>query len=207
MLTATHNTRGRAVREITFNEPNTLQIGHFPAYDYFKDGSLYLIDSPGHCVGHLCALVRTTTNPDTFVFLGGDAAHHCGEYRPSVFCPMPESITPSPVTAQDRRIPFCPGSWFANLQTPRNRDPKGPLFYPAFGYDMDQVLATIAKMQEYDAEDGDVLIILAHDAAFRSPQVPRFPQPLNDWKQRGLGRDLRWAWIGDIWPVTQPSQA
>ena len=195
------------MREITFEEPSTLQIGAFPTHDYFNDGSLYLIDSPGHCVGHLCALVRTTTNPDTFVFLGGDAAHHCGEFRPSAYCPMPESIAPNPVAMQNVRTPFCPGSWFEDIQTSRNRDPKGPLFYPAFGHDMDQVLLTIEKLQEYDAEDSDILIILAHDSAFRSPQVPKFPEVINGWKKGGWGRDLRWSWIGDIWPVTQPGKA
>ncbi|KIW91746.1 uncharacterized protein Z519_07714 [Cladophialophora bantiana CBS 173.52] len=187
---------GRTVREITFTS-DVVEIGKFLAHDYFHDGSLYLLDSPGHCVGHLCALVRTTSSPDTYVFLGGDAAHHCGEFRPSAYVPMPEAITPNPVTLQDRNIPFCPGAWFEDLQTSRSRDPKEPLWQPAFGHNMDDVLTTIAHMQEYDGDDS-IFVILAHDPALRSPGVPFFPESINDWKERGLGKELRWAWIGDV---------
>lgn len=50
-------------------------LGPFPAaIDYFGDGSFYLIDSPGHLLGHINALVRV--GPQKWVFLGGDAAHH-----------------------------------------------------------------------------------------------------------------------------------
>ena len=189
--------RGRQVREVVFDGSETIQIGKFPAHDYFKDGSLYLLDSPGHCVGHLCALVRTTTNPDTFVFLGGDAAHHCAEYRPSSYRPLPDSITPNPTTQHDRHIPFCPGTWFEELQTSRNRDPKGPLWQPAFGHNMPQVLETIEKMEQLDGDD-KVFVILAHDATLRCPDVAFFPKAINDWKARGLGQQLRWDWIGDI---------
>lgn len=203
--------RGRTVREIAFEGPRALQIGRFPAYDYFGDGSLYLLDSPGHCVGHLCALARTTTGPDTFVFLGGDAAHHCSEFRPSSHVPLPESITPNPdpeqqQEQQQRHVPFCPGSWYEDLQTPRGRDPKGPLWQPAFGHDMDQVMSTIEKMQEYDG-CGDVFVILAHDSTLRTPDVPLFPTPVNDWKARGLGEKLRWAWIGDIMSALKAHKA
>ena len=191
------SSRGRTVREITFDQPNVLRIGGFRAFDYFQDGSLYLLDSPGHCIGHLCALVRTTTDPSTFVFLGGDAAHHCGEFRPSSYVPMPGSITPNPTT-QIQGVPFCPGSWFEDLQTTRKRDPKGPLFDPAIGVDKDEVLVTIRKMQECEGS-GNILVVLAHDASFRAVEVPHFPDTINDWKIKGLGRELRWKWIGDVW--------
>ena len=116
--------------------------------------------------------------------------------RPSSFVPMPEYILPNPtMTVQQHGAPFCPGSWFEDLQVSRERDPKGPLFQPAFGHDMDQVLETIAKMQEYDG-DSNILVILAHDASFRSPEVPT---SLNDWKAQGLKWNTRWKWIGDVW--------
>lgn len=191
--------RGRNLREITFNEQNVVQIGRFSAFDYFQDGSLYLLDSPGHCVGHLCALVRTTTSPDTFLFLGGDAAHHCGEIRPSQYRPLPESVT---LKEQGRQVPFCPCSWYEDLQMSRERDPKGPLWQPAFGHDMEDVLKTIEHMQEFDGDD-KVLVILAHDPAFRSPEVPTFPETINNWKSRGLGQELRWTWLSEIVHATK----
>ncbi len=48
---------------------DNLKIGPFPATDFYGYGLLYLLDTPGHWPGHLCALARTT--PDTFVYLGG----------------------------------------------------------------------------------------------------------------------------------------
>lgn len=110
---------------------------------------------------------------------------------------MPEKITPNPLTQQDRHIPFCPGAWWEDIQTSRYRDPKGPLWQPAWGADMDQVLDTIGKMQECDGS-ANVLVILAHDSTLRAPEVPLFPQPINDWKARDLGAKLKWEWIADI---------
>lgn len=196
--------RGRSVHEPAFEQgsPGVVQIGQFLAFDYFQDGSLYLIDSPGHCVGHLCALVRTSADPSTFVFLGGDAAHHCGELRPSTHVPLPDSITPNPLPTKQPDSEFRPKQWFDNLQSSRGRNLTSPLYQPAFGHDMDQVLATIAKMQEYDS-DQSILVVLAHDAAFRDPNVPKCPEAINDWKVRGFCERFRWTWLGDVWHESQ----
>ncbi|KAJ7625438.1 hypothetical protein B0H17DRAFT_1164394 [Mycena rosella] len=48
-----------------------LEFAGFKVHDFFGDGSLYLLDVPGHLPGHLCALARVT--PTSFLFLGGDA--------------------------------------------------------------------------------------------------------------------------------------
>ena len=187
------------MREISFKEPNVVKIGHFPAYDYFNDGSMYLLDSPGHCVGHLCALVRTSTSPDTFVFMGGDAAHHCGEFRPSQYVPLPDTIT---LYQHGRYVPFCPASWYEDLQISRQRDPKDPLWQPSFGHDLAEVMTTIGHMQECDGDE-NVFVILAHDASLRSPNVPTFPDSINDWQSGGLGTELKWSWIGEILSTMQ----
>ncbi|KAG9074304.1 hypothetical protein FRC06_010784, partial [Ceratobasidium sp. 370] len=62
--------KGRELVEISFEDGPSLFLGRFRALDYFGDGSFYLLDSPGHAVGHICGLARTT--PDTFLFMGGD---------------------------------------------------------------------------------------------------------------------------------------
>ena len=50
-------------------------IGPFPrALDFFKDGSLYLIDAPGHLPGHMNALLRTSADGG-WLYLAGDSAH------------------------------------------------------------------------------------------------------------------------------------
>lgn len=50
-------------------------LGPFPhALDFFGDGSLYVIDSPGHVAGHVNLLIRTS--PDgAWLYLGGDSVH------------------------------------------------------------------------------------------------------------------------------------
>ncbi|CAA7262994.1 unnamed protein product [Cyclocybe aegerita] len=56
-------------------------IGPFPrALDFFGDGSLYVVDSPGHLVGHVKILARTSSDGGWiylgWIYLGGDNAHH-----------------------------------------------------------------------------------------------------------------------------------
>ncbi|KAJ3578790.1 hypothetical protein NPX13_g1779 [Xylaria arbuscula] len=45
--------------------------------DLFKDGSLYVVDAPGHLPGHINLLARTLTDNDTtsWIYLAGDACH------------------------------------------------------------------------------------------------------------------------------------
>ncbi|PFH53966.1 hypothetical protein AMATHDRAFT_72986 [Amanita thiersii Skay4041] len=51
-------------------------LGPFPrAHDFFGDGSLFIIDAPGHLPGHINILARTS--PDgAWICLAGDSAHH-----------------------------------------------------------------------------------------------------------------------------------
>ena len=51
-------------------------IGPFPrALDFYGDGSLYIIDSPGHLPGHINVLARTSSD-GAWIYLAGDSAHH-----------------------------------------------------------------------------------------------------------------------------------
>jgi glyoxylase-like metal-dependent hydrolase (beta-lactamase superfamily II) len=51
-------------------------IGPFPrAYDFYGDGSVYIIDAPGHLSGHINLLARTSADGG-WIFLAGDTAHH-----------------------------------------------------------------------------------------------------------------------------------
>lgn len=46
----------------------------FPAtVDFFDDGSVYIVDSPGHLFGHVNLLARIA--PQRWVYLGGDCCH------------------------------------------------------------------------------------------------------------------------------------
>ncbi|PVH73070.1 metallo-beta-lactamase superfamily protein [Cadophora sp. DSE1049] len=75
-------------------------LGPFPhAYDFFDDGSFYLIDAPGHMVGNLAALARVKTKKGQWkwVLLGGDCAHcNLFTYWPDApFGKMPKALFPS----------------------------------------------------------------------------------------------------------------
>jgi glyoxylase-like metal-dependent hydrolase (beta-lactamase superfamily II) len=51
-------------------------IGPFPrAYDFYGDGSLFIIDAPGHLWGHVNLLARTSADGG-WIYLAGDTAHH-----------------------------------------------------------------------------------------------------------------------------------
>jgi glyoxylase-like metal-dependent hydrolase (beta-lactamase superfamily II) len=48
----------------------------FPsAMDIFNDGSLYILNAPGHLPGHLNLLCRTSAQPTKYVLLGADSCH------------------------------------------------------------------------------------------------------------------------------------
>ncbi|KAI9148731.1 Phenylacetone monooxygenase [Paramyrothecium foliicola] len=186
---------GRNLREISFERPNSLMIGRFPAFDYFGDGSFYLLDSPGHAVGHLCGLARTTTGPDTFVLLGGDICHYAGIFRPSKYLPIPQSISPHPCHPQSH-VPLCPGDSFERLQRSRGRLSTDSVFDLTFGHDLSLARETTAQLQELDCDE-NIFVIVAHDATVRD-SAPHFPLSLNDWKAQGLGKGLKWAFLQDL---------
>ena len=43
--------------------------------DFFQDGSVYIVNAPGHLPGHINLLCRISTQPTKFVCLAGDACH------------------------------------------------------------------------------------------------------------------------------------
>ncbi|KAF9483461.1 Metallo-hydrolase/oxidoreductase [Pholiota conissans] len=65
-----------AGRTTYFNTGDWKPIGPFPrSLDFFGDGSLYIIDAPGHLAGHINILARTSADGG-WVYLAGDSAHH-----------------------------------------------------------------------------------------------------------------------------------
>jgi glyoxylase-like metal-dependent hydrolase (beta-lactamase superfamily II) len=62
-------------RELPSSDPGFISLDPFPkAYDYFRDGSFYLLDAPGHMAGHQMGLART--GQQEWVLMGGDCCHH-----------------------------------------------------------------------------------------------------------------------------------
>ncbi|CAG2010693.1 unnamed protein product [Fusarium graminearum] len=152
----------RNLREISFEGLDSLKIGQFPAFDYFGDGSFYLLDSPGHAVGHLCGLARTTSSPDTFVLMGGDICHYAGIFRPSKFLPVPDTISPHPCHPHEDGV-LCPGEAFDRLQKSRGRAPTDTLFDLTFGSDLELATKTTKQLQELDCNE-NIFVVVAHDS-------------------------------------------
>lgn len=51
-------------------------LASFPhAIDFFHDGSVYILDAPGHLPGHMNLLCRISSNPTKYVCLAGDSCH------------------------------------------------------------------------------------------------------------------------------------
>ncbi|KAJ5465923.1 beta-lactamase-like protein [Penicillium desertorum] len=181
-----------------------LNIGGFNAHDYFGDGSFYLLDVPGHAVGHICGLARTT--PNTFVFLGGDCCHFAGAFRPSPSYPMPEYLS------GDGLDPYfslpCPCTVFTGIHPTANDAERARVqpFYKVsrtagsaytFG---DQAQESIDRLPRFDS-DPNIFILLAHDnILFETlPLFNDFPdRDVNDWKKRGYKELCHWGFLNEF---------
>ncbi|KAI9934664.1 hypothetical protein MW887_000281 [Aspergillus wentii] len=175
-----------------------MNIAGFGAFDYFGDGSFYLLDTPGHATGHLCGLARTTQ--DTFIFMGGDIAHHCGEFRPSNHHPIPSKLFPNPLDLSS--VLPCPGSLFTSIHpdgrsdTPYYRIGTWPDGSTAAD-DLQEAEKSLKKLEVYDAKADQVFVILAHDPAMRGV-IDFFPSDVNRWREKGWGEKTRWAFLRDF---------
>ncbi|KAL2817765.1 beta-lactamase-like protein [Aspergillus cavernicola] len=155
----------RRMIKVDFNGPKSLKIGRLNAHDYFGNGSFYVLDTSGHSVGHLSAVVRTSLNPDTFVILGADAIHDTGELRPSQYLPIPEEVNIGHLSNPDQDI-FCPDHAVQQFQISRSRKATEPLFNPTAGYNMVNVHSTIQMLQELDWNE-NFFLIYAHDDSIK----------------------------------------
>ncbi|KAL3462303.1 beta-lactamase-like protein [Aspergillus heterothallicus] len=135
----------RTLHEISFGQ----EIGGFKAYDLFGDGSFYLLDVPGHAVGHMCGLARTS--PTTFVFMGGDCCHFAGTFRPSD-APISASLCGPPA------LSFAKGPEVLNKESlyQISATPKSAYCEPKVAQE------SVEKLKGFDA-DPDIFICLAHD--------------------------------------------
>ncbi|KZT21550.1 hypothetical protein NEOLEDRAFT_1222530 [Neolentinus lepideus HHB14362 ss-1] len=177
--------QGRKVTELT-TEDFTLSIGGFAAYDYFGDGSFYLLDTPGHCPGHITALARVT--PTSFIFMGGDTCHHPGQFRPSTHMPCPCSRLSS---ISHEHFPHVASSTSTGtpLAIPLLTVPFSP---PSVYTDPVRAVESIARLSAFDAHP-DVLVLLAHDRTVEDV-VRYFPEKADKWKENGW-KEKRWAFL------------
>ncbi|OCH95082.1 Metallo-hydrolase/oxidoreductase [Obba rivulosa] len=115
-------------------------LGPFPrTYDLLGDGSLYLVDAPGHVAGHMNVLARTSAGGGWILFVG-DSAHHPKLIRgeahiadtPRWGCAHADKEKAEEHIQRIRRLTAVPGvrimlahdsEWYAD-----NKD--GPAFFP-----------------------------------------------------------------------------
>ena len=183
------------MRKIDLGGPDSRQIGRFKALDYFGDGSFYLLDSPEHAVRHMCGLALTTNHPATFILLGNDVFRYAGIIRPSIRLAIPESISPH-LCASTSDKAFCPGHTGEQLQKSRGRVTFQSVYDMTFGLDISLANRTKLMLEDLDCDE-KVFVIIAHDSTVRDG-VPHFPASLNDWKERGWGRDVKWTFQRDL---------
>ncbi|KIK54098.1 hypothetical protein GYMLUDRAFT_63408 [Collybiopsis luxurians FD-317 M1] len=164
---------GREVEEIDFEKPD-LMISGLPAVDFFGDGSFYLLDTPGHCPGHITALARV--KEDSFLLLGGDCCHHPGQLRPNVHI--------------QKNFAYH-GDVPTDFSRPILTIPEGPSAYA----DRSTALASLGKIQLLDAHP-DIFLVTAHDATLEGI-ISLYPEPLNDWKELGWKSKAIWAFMGE----------
>lgn len=186
---------GRELVEISFS--SGLKIGQYPAYDFYGDGSFYLLATPGHTHDHISGLARTKADPPEFMFLGGDIAHHSGEFRPTEYLPLPEQISPSPIAS----MTICPGSLFEAIHPDQANYSTKPFHHLTTegGVHADTPAAqdSLDKMQEFDAQD-NVFVAIAHDRTLYEV-VEYFPKSgANEWKAKGWKTEGRWRFLGDF---------
>ena len=181
---------GREVVEVDFSNTD-VRVGRFRAFDYFGDGSFYILDSPGHAIGHVKALARTHASPPSgFIRWDGDSVHHAAEIRPTEYSPLPEHI-------ECRQLPMFnseifPGHFFSpilrngsktehilELQNPW----KGQVEDKRFGlvYEDPALRDTVRKDEELDAYK-DVFTTIAHGWSLKDV-LQEWPKDLNSWKE------------------------
>lgn len=130
------------------------------------------------------------------MLLGGDVCHYAGIFRPSPQLPIPASIAPHPCPSS--LLPaLCPGHAWEELQRSRGHAATDALYDMTFGHDIPLANKTVSWLQDLDCIE-DVFVIVAHDGTVRDSGVPQFPRSLNDWKAKGWGKDLRWAFLRDL---------
>ncbi|KAI9752908.1 MAG: hypothetical protein M4579_005427 [Chaenotheca gracillima] len=206
---------GRTLREIDFSEQGkgNFKIGRFNAFDFFGDGSFYLLDSPGHAPGHMCGLARTTR--DTFILMGGDLAHHGGQFRPSQYVPLPDQISPNPLMDTKRvpNAPPCPGHLFEAIHPQKTGS--APFYHITTGkegrgkiaFDPVKHQDSLEKLEDLDAWPENVFVIIAHDPILRQKEhmqhlqdtVELFPKgDANLWKEKGWAAPIRWSFLGEF---------
>ncbi|KAF2106191.1 metallo-beta-lactamase superfamily protein [Lophiotrema nucula] len=209
---------GREVTELDFS-PTDLEIGGLKAIDYFGDGSFYFLSAPGHAIGHLNALARTTEG--TFIYMGADSFHHSSMLRPHAGFRLPTDVRlPSLCCAGEAfnaihplsNLDEHPEYYQSALQHPSNDKNETPFHTisqtpegQSLAVDIQTARNVIGAVQKFDADE-NVLVIAAHDTSIYDV-LEYLPKEANDWKDKGWKEEGRWLFLQDLKPALDLSGA
>lgn len=191
---------GHDMEEITFDP--AFKIGSFHAFDYFGDGSFYLLDVPGHAIGHMCGLARTTS--DSYLLMGADTCHFAGSLRPTAAVPLPENLDPKEYGLDDYFPSPCPCAIFSDCH-PHDEKRTKPWYTaskaPGSAYVKPDIAnECITSLQDFDAHPG-VYVCLAHDPGLFEI-LPLLNQDakstVNNWQANGYKEKTRWRFLNEL---------
>lgn len=177
----------------------TMTIAGLLALDWFGDGSFYILDTPGHAIGHISALARTQVGDqthgviDTFMLLACDVCHHMGELRPSQWQLLPENYS----TRNETSASTVLASDYRAVHPHQCVD--RPFYRPApggFNLDSDLMQETLEKVAVLDS-DPRILTVLSHDVWIMEV-ADLFPLRANDWYAKGWSERSRWKFLQDF---------
>ena len=147
-----------------------------------------------HSLGHLNALARTSSNPDTFIFLAADSVHLGGEIRPSELLPLPDEVDEPGIEPRP-----CPSSQLLQIH-PLHSSTKPFLgLDPCFPEQLKEAEHTIELIQNFDADDR-VFVIFTHDTSIYNA-IEFFPEVANDWKTKAWKKNGFWKFLANLQQV------
>lgn len=151
----------------------------------------------------MCALARTA--PDTFILMGADTCHHCGEFRPSAQVPLPSTVDrkeASRSNASAMSIFPCPGELFTQQIHP-NKQSNQPFYTVPDMPDgkgvascRKEALASREKLISLDACD-NVFVLIAHDPSVLGV-IDTFPAVATEWRRLGWKDKCQWRFLNDF---------
>ncbi|KAK1637884.1 metallo-beta-lactamase superfamily protein [Colletotrichum phormii] len=201
---------GREVREVDFSSTE-IEIGGLKALDYFNDGSFYLLSAPGHAIGHINALARTTE--DSFMYFAGDSFHHSSVLRPHSGATLPEKIqlpgnccsgrvfhAVHPVAGNSAALgPYSKILGEAGSDAngiPFHAVPEVPEGQAGLFLDLEAARETVRAIQRFDASP-DVFVVASHDSSLVSV-VDVYPADASGWKGKGWKESGKWLFLKDF---------
>lgn len=125
--------------------------------------------------------------------MGGDAAHHCGEIRPTEYRPLPKKINLKQPLPMHFLCP-CPGEFLQHSIHP-TKSATTPFYElsDVINENPEEGKRTIEGLTEFDADDR-VFVVLMHDASLL-PVLDFFPKLATKWKSLGWADASRWRFV------------